>query len=109
MTNCVFHQLKAGSRSERKKFKLDDSVFEGADLAGTAFLFCELKAVSFQKANLENAVFERCNLKDAVFINASISGANFSDSKIENTKLDVEGFIALGTSKGFKLEQMELQ
>jgi fluoroquinolone resistance protein len=104
MKNSVLQQLKPGSKNEKKKFDLSKSSFDGTDLSQTLFSLCELKGVSFKKANLSNAVFDRCGLKETSFINANISGINFTDSKIENAKLDLEGFIVFGNSKGFTLE-----
>ena len=106
MKNCVLQQLRPGSKNERKKFNLTKSVFDSADLSGTIFFLCELKEASFRNANLENVVFERCNLKGASFINANIGGINFTDCKIEDTKLDLDGFVSFGNSKGFVLEQL---
>jgi uncharacterized protein YjbI with pentapeptide repeats len=103
---CVLQQYKTGSKNEKKKFDLTSSKFIEADLSGAVFFFCELKGVSFKHANLESAVFERCNLQEANLINANISGTNFSDSKMGNTKLDLDGFITFGNSKGFVLEQV---
>jgi fluoroquinolone resistance protein len=106
MRGCVLQQLKPGSKNEKKKFNLFGSRFSEADLSGVVFFFCDLKAVDFKHANLENAVFERCSLKEVSLISANICGTNFSDSKMENTKLDLDGFITFGNSKGFILEQV---
>jgi uncharacterized protein YjbI with pentapeptide repeats len=108
MKNCVLEQFKTGNKNEKKKFELSNSLFEKADLTGTIFSLCELKEINFQKANLENAVFDKCNLTRANLIDTNINGTTFNDCKIENTILDLEGFITYGNSKGFMLEQAKL-
>jgi uncharacterized protein YjbI with pentapeptide repeats len=68
------------------------------------FVFCDLEGVSFEKSDLHEAIFERCNLRKTNFKDAQIGGGGFKDSKIEETLLDVNGFIDYGSSQGFKLE-----
>jgi uncharacterized protein YjbI with pentapeptide repeats len=109
MRNCVLQQRKSGSNNEKKKFDLSSSIFTETELAGTIFFLCELKGVNFQKANLENVVFDKCNLKEANLTNANIRGTNFTDSRMENTILDIEGFVIFGNSKGFILEQQNIE
>jgi len=46
-------------------------------------------------------VFERCNLRETEFSGANIAGTGFENCVIHDTKLDIEGFIDLGNSKGF--------
>lgn len=106
MKNCVFQQLKAGSKSEKKKFDFTHVNFKESDLAESIFSFCDLREANFQKSNLENVIFERCDLKHSKLTSANITGANFSDSNIEGTILDIEGFISFGNSKGFILKQL---
>ncbi len=109
MKNCIVQQMKAGCKNEKKKFDLSHTAFDEAELSGTIFFWCELRNASFQHANLENVVFDRCDLKQANFTSAITRGTNFTDSKIENTILNVEGFLAFGNSKGFVLEQSNTQ
>jgi len=102
----VFEQRRSGTKNERKTFNLSKVVFDETELTGTIFSSCNLEGAGFQKANLESVVFEKCNLKEANLGGANISGTNFSDSKIDHTILDFEGFITFGNSKGFSLEQL---
>lgn len=108
MKNCILQQIKTGSNSEKKKFDLSHALFRNADLTGTIFFLCSLKAANFHKANLETAVFENCDLREANLIQAHIAGTTFVNSKIEKTLLDLEGFITFGNSKGFVLEQPKI-
>jgi uncharacterized protein YjbI with pentapeptide repeats len=105
MVNCIFQQLKAGDKNRRKKFSLRKSKFEGTELTSAVFVICNLGKVSFRNAKLKDAIFEKCDLTGVDFTDADINGVNFEGSKIEKTKLNLEGFIKFGNSKGFVLEQ----
>lgn len=101
--NCIFQKLKGSSKSDLKKFILKSCNFLGAQLGRTVFVFCDLEGVSFEGADLHQAIFERCNLKETNFLGAKMESAGFKNSKIDNTLLDMNGFVDFGNSNGFKL------
>jgi len=101
---CIFQKLKAGSKSERRKFDLRTCNFQNTDLKSSIFVMCNLAKLKFTNSILENAVFERCDLEETDFRIAKILGCAFVDCNIKNTLLDVNGFIDYGVSKGFILD-----
>lgn len=57
---CAIQAAKQGARS-----RLEDVVFDGADLRGTIFLSCDLERVRFVGCNLTGVVFLDCRLGGA--------------------------------------------
>lgn len=104
MNECIFQQLKDGSKSEQKKFDLQGCTFEQANLSGSIFVFCVLTSVSFASSSLNKAVFERCKMRDTNLAGCELVGANFDTSTVQNAVLDINGFITYGNSKGFVLK-----
>ncbi len=103
--NCVFVKYQAGGKGEKKELKLTKAKFVNSDLSRTVFSFCDLSQANFQKANLTEVCFEKCNLTGADFTGALTAGSSFTDCGIENTKLDLAGFLQYGASKGFVLSE----
>jgi fluoroquinolone resistance protein len=104
MLDCIFQRYKSASGGERKRLNLKSFVFEKCGLAGSAFVFCDLTDASFEGSKLNGVVFEKCDLTAVSFIGADIEGAGFENCKISKTKLDMDGFLKFGASKGFVLE-----
>lgn len=104
MKNCIFQQLKEGKKDRRKKLDLTDCKFSETKLERSVFVLCDLTKVGFNGSSLEGVVFEKCDLVGTDFTGADIEGASFTTSKIEKAKLDMEGYIAFGNSKGFILK-----
>jgi uncharacterized protein YjbI with pentapeptide repeats len=105
MQNCVFEHLRAGGKSLATKFNLTSSKFADTDLTGSVFFLCDLTDAKFGRSRLERTTFDRCTLKRTDLTGATMDGIRFIDCKMENTILDVEGFISFGLANGFKLER----
>jgi len=103
MENCIFQKVVGKGNSKRKSMDLRGCLFEETDLNRSVFAFCNLEEVSFSKSNLESVVFELSNLKKTNFSKSNINGATFENCKIDETILDIQGFISFGSSKGFVL------
>ena len=101
--NSIFQKIKLGSKCETGSYDLRECVFAEVSLLNTIWVKCDLEKISFENAKLSGGIFDRCKLTKASFKGADISGTNFETSTIDQTELDMQGFVQYGNSRGFKL------
>jgi uncharacterized protein YjbI with pentapeptide repeats len=98
---------------------LKESIFgdpkSGSDMKKSSFLRCDLESVIFYRLDLEKSNFEECEMKTASFescdlrlvkmTRSNLNGINWGKSKINKTTIDLNGFLSIGMSLGFVLEE----
>ena len=105
LVNCVFQKLVSGEKSITKKMSLKGCEFRDCDLSRSVFVKCGLAGVGLKKCDLRWVVFDYCDLTGVDLSESEIEGVNFETSRINKTKLSVDGFVKFGYGKGFVLAE----